>query len=153
MKRAIKSVLQLAAGIAAAMCVIYIFMHLTIRTKLQKLESPDGTHRAELIRSDAIDRNYTVRVDGKTVYRSPDFSPRRDISFRETLAWDVTGRFIVLEVARHRVFGFDTSTMQRLTPEQLLSLELAPDSPLWQYGFEAEWPGIGRARRPDVSAP
>jgi hypothetical protein len=69
------------------------------RTKLQTLRSPNGRWTAELFRSDSIDRNYTVRVGGARVYASPDFSPRQDIPYRETLLWDKTGRIVILEVA------------------------------------------------------
>ena len=117
-------------------------------TRLQKLVSPDYKHRAELLRMDGIDRIYTVRVDGVTVYCSPDFAPRSDLPFRETLVWDSGSRVVILEVARHRIFGFDTATGQPLSDAQLLAVELPPDPPLSEYQFEHEWPGIGRALPP-----
>ncbi len=117
------------------------------RTKLQTLQSPDGLHTAELVRSDHLDRNYIVRVDGARVYVSPDFSPRNDLPYRETLAWDETGRVVVLEVARRRIFGYDAVKRETLSEEELLAVEFPPDPPLWEYHFESEWPGVGRVHQ------
>jgi hypothetical protein len=119
------------------------------RTRLQTLMSPDGRYKAELIRLDAIDRNYIVRLNGGRVYSSPDFAPSRDVPFRETLAWDKTGQIVVLEIARHRIFGYDAANRKQLSDDELLAVELLPDPPLWKYYFESEWPGVGRVRRPE----
>lgn len=119
------------------------------RTKLQTLRSPDGFHTAELLRADHLDRNYVVRVDGARVYVSPDFAPRSDLPYRETLVWDKTGHVVVLEVARHRIFGYNVEKGAPLSDEELLAVEFAPDPPLWEYYFESEWPGIGRVPRPE----
>jgi hypothetical protein len=120
------------------------------QTKLQSLPSPDGNHTAELFRADGIDRNYSVRVDGTRVYHSPDFAPRRDLAYLEALTWDKTGRIVVLEIARHRIFGYDATNHQRLSDDALLATQLPPDVPLSEYYFESEWPGIGRARKPEA---
>jgi hypothetical protein len=118
--------------------------------RLQECKSPDGRHVVDLVRADFIDRNYSVRVDGARVYWSPDFAPRHDLSFREALVWDVSGKVVVLEIAGRRIFGYDLDAKHRITDEQLLAIELAPDPPLSEYYFESEWPGIGRVR-PDAS--
>lgn len=119
-------------------------------TTLQTLRSPDETHVAKLSRLDWIDRNYIVTVDGWKVFRSPDFAPSDRVPFRETLFWDATGKVVVFEVARHRIFGYDVSRRQALTDEELLAVEAPPDPPLWEYSFESEWPGIGRVRRGEM---
>ena len=119
------------------------------RIMLQVTTSPDKKHTVRLARNDAIDRNYSIRLDGKVIYRSPDFSPRRDIPYREALLWDNTGHIVVLEVARHRIFGYDVQEGRRLGDDELLAVELSPEPPLWEYYFESEWPGIGRATRHD----
>ena len=120
-------------------------------TKLQTLSSPDGQHTAELSRADGIDRNYTVRIDRRRVYTSPDFAPRKDLPFRETLVWDATGKILMLEVARHRIFGYDVAADRQLSDEELLATQAAPDPPLSEYYFESEWPGIGRARQGEAN--
>jgi len=117
---------------------------------LQSLPSPDGRFTAVLSRVDHIDRNYSVKINGARVYTSPDFAPRRDIAFCEKLAWDRTGNVVVLEIAGHRVFGYDATSQRRLTDEELLKVDLPPDPPLWEYHFESEWPGVGRAKQPEV---
>jgi hypothetical protein len=119
-------------------------------TKLQTVQSPDEVHIAELTRVDGIDRNYSVRVDGSRVYGSPDFSPRRDLPYREALIWNKSGSVVVLEIAGHRIFGYDAANRRQLSDNELLAVELPPDPPLWEYHFEAEWPGIGRADRPET---
>lgn len=120
-------------------------------TKLQTLSSPDGQHTAELSRVDGIDRNYLVRVDGRRVYTSPDFAPRKDLPFREALVWDATGKILMLEVAHHRIFGYDVSAGRQLSDEELLLAQAPPDPPLSEYYFESEWPGIGRVRRGEAT--
>ena len=118
---------------------------------LQQLPSPDGSHMVKLVRQDAIDRNYSIYVDGSRVYTSPDFMPRDDISFQEALRWDAAGSKVVLEVAKRRLFGFDVPDGRRLSDEELLAVELAPEPKLWEYHFEGEWPGVGRAREFDAA--
>jgi hypothetical protein len=98
---------------------------------------------------DGIDRNYSVKVDGARVFTSPDFAPNDRVPLRETLFWDTSGKVVVLEVGRHRVFGYDVVTRRALSESELLAVAAAPDPPLWEYGYEWEWPGIGRARRDD----
>ena len=115
--------------------------------ELQTLYSPDRDHWARLLRVDGFDRIYFVKVDGVRVYTSPDFAPSNDVPFRETLFWDATGKVVVLEVARHRIFGYDVSRSRELTDEELLAVAAPPDPPLWEYGFEWKWPGIGRVQR------
>lgn len=156
MNKALKIFLAGLSGLTIGAVIFAVVVYVAVRqawpkTRIQRLESSDRVHRAELIRLDGIDRNYFVRVDGHEVYGSPDFSPRRDMPFRETLVWDVKSKIVILEVAHQRIFGFDTSTKQRLTDEELLAVELPPDPELWKYGFESEWPGIGRAHPPAVT--
>ena len=81
---------------------------------LQQLPSPDGSHTVKLVRQDGIDRNYSIYVDGRRVYTSPDFAPRDDISFQEALRWDAAGSIVVLEVAEQRLFGFDVRDGRRV---------------------------------------
>ena len=126
-----------------------VFVFWPFWTKLQTLDSPDDLHTAELFRIDGIDRNYIIRVDGVSVYRSPDFAPNQRIPFRETLAWDKSGHIALLEIARQRIFGYDAETRCALSEDELLALELSPEPPLWEYYFESEWPGVGRAHRPE----
>lgn len=143
-KRVCAVLLVLAAAFAAA-----AFFGFFRGTRLQVLLSPDSSHQAELYRLDPfVDRNYLVYVDGHKVYGSPDFAATYKFPYREALYWDASGRIVVLEVARHRIFGYDAVARRRLTDAELLAVEERPDPSLWDYGFESEWPGIGRADRP-----
>ena len=151
--------LSLAVLLILVPIIVIIFIVLGQHEHLQTLYSPDRAHRAELWRLDHLDRNYSVYLDGRKVYGSPDFAPRDDLPFRETLHWDSSGRIVILEVAGHRIFGYDAASGRRLTDSELLAAEppaepaLPTQSPaepaLWEYHFESEWPGIGRVRRPD----
>lgn len=141
---------RVVAILVVAFCLMFlpaILVFWPSRIKLQTLRSPNGLHTADLVRSDHLDRNYVVRVDGSRVYVSPDFAPRHDLPYRETLVWDKTGRVVVLEIARHRIFGYNAEKRVRLSDEELLAVEFPPDPPLWEYYFESEWPGIGRVHR------
>ena len=128
-----------------ALCYAF-FLWIHIIT-LQVSKSANGDHVAKLVRVDHLDRNYRLTVDGRIVYSSPDFSPRKDLAFREALAWDVTGNIIVLEVAKQRLFGYDAAKRKALADEELLGLALQPEPPLGEYYFEGEWPGLGRVRK------
>lgn len=143
---------RIVAGFEVAILAVFLFvvlLHWTLSTKLQTLVSRDGRFEATLVRMDGIDRNYSVRINGNRVYTSPDFSPTKQFPFREALMWDKTGTIVVLEIARHRIFGFDAIQQRQLTDDELLALELAADPRLWEYFFESEWPGVGRVRRPN----
>jgi hypothetical protein len=90
-----------------------------------------------------------VYVDGARAFGSEDFVPRSDIPFRETPSWDSTDRIVILEIAGHRVFGYDAVAKRRLTDSELLVAKPPPELPLWEYSSETEWPGIGRVPVPD----
>jgi hypothetical protein len=137
--------LTLAANLT--LLVLLVYWAFWPVKKLQTLDSPDGLHTVELLRADHIDRNYSVKVDGVRVFTSPDFAPNNRVPFRETLFWDATGKIVVLEVARQRVYGYDVSRRRALSDAELLAVVAASDPPLWEYGYEWEWPGVGRARR------
>ena len=66
--------------------------------------------------------------------------------YRETLIWDDSGRFLLLEIAGHRFYGYNTIEGKRLTDEELLAVKVTPLT-LWQYGYGGDWPGIGKAKR------
>jgi hypothetical protein len=136
----------IAAFVAGLVCARFFRSQFT---HLQTLDSPNRAHRADLWRHDHLDRNYSVYLDGRRVYGSPDFAPRSDIPFRETLLWDEGGRLLILEVAGRRIFGYDASAGRQLTAAELLAAKQPPRPPLWEYYFESEWPGIGRVRRPE----
>jgi hypothetical protein len=144
--RLLLSLLALGLLIIVGCPILFV---LSLSRTLQEAQSPDGQRRVELIRIDGLDRNYIIRVDGTRVWNSPDFSPRDDIPYREALVWNATGNVVVFEVANHRVCGIDVNAKRVLTDAELLALELAPEPRLWDYGYEAEWPGIGRAQQFD----
>ncbi|BBO35922.1 hypothetical protein [Lacipirellula parvula] len=140
-----------AFGIGLAVCLLLAAPFLAVGglwwTTLQTAKSPDGRHTARVVRSDHIDRNYSIYVDGRRVFISPDFAPRRDIAYHEELAWDDSGNILVFEVAGQRLFGYDVAAGRKLDDDELLAVKLAPKPELWEYYYESEWPGVGRARR------
>jgi hypothetical protein len=117
-------------------------------TRLQTLSSHDRAHQAQLWRLDHVDRNYSVYLDGRKIFGSEDFARNSSLPFRETLFWDRTDRFVILEVAGHRIFGYDAAAGRRLTDSELLAAKPPPEPSLWEYSSETEWPGIGRTTVP-----
>jgi len=121
-------------------CFIYIvFFVFPVRT-VQTLYSPEGKHKAVLKRMDSFDLNFTVKVDGKKVYLSPDFAPNKKVDFQERLVWDKTGTVVVLDVTGRRLFGFDVKNQKSLSDSELMLVEYAPEPNQWEYGFEGIWP-------------
>ncbi|MCA1618104.1 MAG: hypothetical protein LC795_02075 [Acidobacteria bacterium] len=94
---------------------------------IQTLESPNGEHRAVLLKKfNLADINFIVKVDGERVYYSPDLMGFPDRWYRETLVWDKTGRVVVLELMGKRVFAYDTQTKRELQKGELNQYQLWP---------------------------
>ena len=91
---------------------------------VQELKSPDYKHTARLVRKMFIDLNFKVLVDGRQVYFSPDFPASETIPYRETLLWDESSRFVILEVLGRRLFGYDTQNQTKLTEQQLMAIPI-----------------------------
>ena len=123
----------------AFFALVLFNIHRSMFSTVQVLDSPDDAHRAKLVRVFSIDLNFHVFLDGERIYASPDFAPDRSIPFRETLLWDPTSRFLVLEIAHRRLFGYDTTEQRPLTPDELLALPI-PDIPVESLGYSGPWP-------------
>ena len=121
----------LVAVIASAL--YFYFSHVTT---VQRKTSPDGMHRARLVRYDSIDVNFEVIVDGEKVFRSADFAPVKH-DFREQINWDASGNSVVLEVAGQRLFGYDAQRRRKLSDNEVLGAKYAAFS---EYGFEGLLP-------------
>ena len=151
MKTALKVIsILVAIGAFIIGAALFLFWFAWTST-LQKLDSPDQRHTAKLVRIDGIDRNYRIDLDGVRVYDSPDFAPRRDFPFREAIYFTPDSRFLVFVVGGHRIVGIDTTSRQRLPDAELLALPALSSPKLSDYGFEAEWPGIGRDREVEAA--
>ncbi len=107
---------------------------------VQVLYTPNRDNIAVLKRTDGIDLNFKLFVNGQKVYSSPDFAPDRRIDFKERIVWDKSGNIIILEVAGKRLFGYNIKTNKPLSDKDLLSIEYAPDPDISSLGFEGEWP-------------
>ena len=112
-------------------------------TTVDVRRSPGGRHQAVLRRFEGIDVNFQVLVDGRKVFWSPDFAPV-DLDFREGLAWDRTGRRVVLLVAGESLFGYDADSKTALSDVDLLNVDLPPFE---EFGFEGRLP-----QRPEATA-
>ncbi len=78
MKTSTKSILVTCVSIVAAasiFCGLLAAMYFSMVYGVMKKTSPDGLHVAKLVRSQGIDVNFIVRVDGQKVFRSADFRP------------------------------------------------------------------------------
>jgi hypothetical protein len=78
-------------------------------------------------------------VDGKQVYFSPDFPASQTVPFRETLLWDESSRFVILEVCGRRLFGYDTQNQTKLTGQQLMAIPI-PEAWIPHLEHEGFWP-------------
>ncbi len=107
---------------------------------VQVLYSPDYDNKAVLKRTDGIDLTFTVIVNGRKVYSSPDFAPDSRIDFRERIVWDRSGNVVILEVAGKRLFGYNVKMQKPLSDNDLLFIEYPPEPNEWEYGFEGDWP-------------
>ena len=123
------SVVLLIGGLFA---LVYFSSVTTVQSKL----NPTGSHRAKLVRHQGIDVNFKVVVDGETIYYSPDFAPV-EFDFREHIAWDKTGKIVVLEVAGKRLFAYDAEQKRQLTETELLAVEYMP---FFEYHYEGKLP-------------
>jgi hypothetical protein len=123
------SVVLLIGGLFA---LVYFSSVTTVQSKL----NPTGSHRAKLVRHQGIDVNFKVVVDGETIYYSPDFAPV-EFDFREQIAWDKTGKIVVLEVAGKRLFAYDAEQKRQLTETELLAVEYMP---FFEYRYEGKLP-------------
>ncbi len=151
MKTALKVIsILVAVGTFIIGSALFLFWFAWTST-IQKLDSPDQRHTAKLVRIDGIDRNYRIDLDGVRVYDSPDFAPRRHFPFREAIYFTLDSRFLVFVVGGHRIVGIDTTSRQRLPDAELLGLPALSSPKLSDYGFEAEWPGIGRDREVEAA--
>ncbi|MBK7394378.1 MAG: hypothetical protein IPI64_13960 [Chloracidobacterium sp.] len=82
---------------------------------VQTLDAPKGPHSASLLKKHNLsDINFIVKVDGDTVYVSPDFMGFPDHIYRETLVWDESGSVVVFEMMGKRVFAFDANEKRKL---------------------------------------
>jgi hypothetical protein len=146
MKAIVKVVcIVVAIGALALAGALFLFRY-SITNTLQNLRSPDSKHTAKLVRSDGMDRVYSIELDGSTVYISPDFSPTTAFPFREALYFTPDSKFLVLEIGGHRVTGVDATSGATMSDAELLALPQPPTPELREYRFEGDWPGIGRAR-------
>ena len=114
----------------------FAFFYLLGITTIQNKSNSTNSHRAKLIRHQAIDVNFKVVVDGEQVYFSPDFAPV-DFDFREQIAWDKTGNIIILEVAGKRLFAYDAERKRQLSDGEMLSVEYTP---FLEYRYEGKLP-------------
>lgn len=145
MKRISKNILIILTVIVSVLLFyavsIFIMVLIMFPTRtVQVLYTPSWDNKAVLKRTDGIDLNFIVKVNGRKVYSSPDFAPDTRIDFKERIVWDKSGTVIILEVAGKRLFGYDIKIQKPLSDKDLLSIEYAPDPDISNLRFEGEWP-------------
>lgn len=102
---------------------------------IQVLRTPDLEHVAKLHRLYGyIDVNFKITLDGNKIYHSRDCAPDASLPFRETLAWDASGKVLVFQLADQIVFAFDTALQRELYPGEFSALVL-PVVTLDDIGF------------------
>lgn len=141
-----KKVIAFIASLAGAfllltVVVIIIFRAQTISQVMTK-RSPNGLHSATLTRTDSIDRNFWVAVDGQNVFSSEDFAPGAGDA-REQIIWSSDGGSVVLLVAEQRLIGYSVVQKRKLTNSELFDIKFPT---LEDLGFEGTVPSEGFAK-------
>ena len=124
-KKVLTSLAALIAIVVLSIGGFFAALYFSTTSRVMTKSSPDGRHIAKLVRSQGIDVNFTVIVDGDRVYWSPDFAPVH-ADFREQISWDKSGQILVLDVGGKRLFGYQADERKPLTDAGLLSVEYAP---------------------------
>ncbi len=132
----------LFVGVASLFVVFCAGLYFSTVSTVMKKASPDRQHIAKLVRTDGIDVNFWVTVDGRQVYSSPDFRPMH-ADFRERIDWDENGNTVVLEVGGKRIFGYQAVEQRNLSAAELLNVQFTPFTEL---GFEGELPSAASGR-------
>lgn len=133
-----KLLLALLALIGIPLLIVFLevlaFMCLATSTVMTK-RSPDGLQSAQLTRTDCIDRNFAVYVNGRRVYWSPDFVPGRGDP-RAQIVWSTDSKRVVMIVAEQRLFGFDVAENRRLSDLELAQVKFPTLRDLGYEGHE-----------------
>ena len=130
-----------AVGVSIALVALlvggfFLAFYVSTTSHVMTKNSPDSQHTAKLVRTQGIDVNFILSVDGDRVYWSPDFAPEK-ADFRERIAWDESGQSVVLEVGGERLFGYSATEKRPLTDTELLKIAFTPFSAL---GYEDTLP-------------
>ena len=72
------------------------------------------------------DINFRMKVDGESVYESPDLMGFPDHLYRETLVWDKSGTVVVLELMGKRVFAYNADDKRPLVKGEIPNYEFYP---------------------------
>lgn len=109
---------------------------------VQTIKTSDGAHEANLKRLYGyMDVNFEVELDNKKIYRSPDFAPNPENSFRERITWSRDETLLLLLVADEILFGYDIPAETAFPPERFDQISVPPQ-PLHALGYE----GVGLER-------
>jgi len=117
------------------------------RSTIQSIETEDRSHTAKLRFHYFIAVHYQIVLDGKTIYRSPNFSAAKDRPFREWITWDESGKHLVFIVADQILFAYDIETDTPLSPDSFPALKI-PRYSLGHLGYEGDYPGRPPGREP-----
>ncbi len=118
----------LLTGLSLGLC------YLMFTTRVMTRVSPNRHHSASLYRVDGIDVNFSIYVDWRQVYSSPDFAGLGK-DHRERVLWTEDSRWLIFEVADRKLFGYDVEAQRELTPAEI---ESAKFTPFDQLGYEGD---------------
>lgn len=123
-----KRLIQLALVLMCIGILCVIFNPTLVRpfaSVVMTKKSPLGTPTAKLLRINGFDTKFELWIGGRRVYSSADFAPS-NLDFREQIAWDKSGRHVVLFVAGERVFGYDALDRRPLTASETMAAQFTP---------------------------
>lgn len=118
------------AGLSLATVLVYLtgpyLWAVFIGQHVLTSTSPNGKHTAVLRKKfNLIDFNFTVKVNGKSVYLSPDLCGRH---YEENFVWSRSGERLVLKLKGRRVLAYDAQNEILLGKGQIDEFERQVES-------------------------
>lgn len=110
------AIVLLIGGTLGSFCYT-VYQFAPRQTVVQTTANPDASHTAKLIRSDGLDVNLLVLIDGWTIYGSPDLDAQQTVD--EQIFWSKDGDIVILQVAGKRIFAYDAERKQRISNAEL----------------------------------
>ncbi len=134
LRRAVRLLKWAVVGVVLLIGLLFGLCYLMFTTRVMTRVSPNRHHTARLYRVDGIDVNFSIYVDWRQVYTSPDFAAFGK-DHRERVLWTEDSRWLIFEVADRKLFGYDVESRRELTSAEI---ESAKFTPFEELGYEGD---------------
>lgn len=118
LRRAVRVLKWAVVGVVLLTGLLFGLCYLMFTTRVMTRVSPNRHHSASLYRVDGIDVNFSIYVDWRQVYTSPDFAGFGK-DHRERVLWTDDSRWLIFEVADRKLFGYDAVEHRELNPAEI----------------------------------